>query len=641
MTFQPELPFGVPEATLAPAAAQRQPASTGFGHRLVTGPYSGLATRLFDEASMLQVDDPFRRVEALLPSHLLGVDLRRRLLAYLEASAARSAFANVRFTTLPDSARQLLEGESAGRPAPPSLLFAAVASALETLAPASPYFESRHRVGFVAALTATLRDLRDAGVRGEAIAAWAERAGPDRREHLRALAGIALDVGKRLAPFADDVALFTAAIRAARRSRSGQPLLVYGFYDLTGLQRDLLAALAESRPLRVFLPRFGEDLGDYAGEAEAFFRDLLGVEPEAAPPEIGGTKSEFVSRFQGRKGGSALENDGSVRLVSAADDAHEAREVAREILIGITEGNSLASSAVLVRSAGEDSRRILAELTRAGVPAFALGADDALATPVGRTIRLWSLLEEDGYRREDVLELLELLEDARGGTDAAVFRLLAAETGVVRGVEDWNSAVSRLASARLEEADEEERASGLAARRPEGLRAAGRLGELWPAVLSSSRFSNDDRSRGWADWASDLRDRLARLYGSASAIPDEIGAALEAMDSLEATGGRVKLKVAVQTLISEVRESAAARGRLGRDGVAVLPVMAARGLQFQHAVVAGLAERKFPALPRPDPLLFDDERAALAAETGRPLAPKAARRPEEERFLLGAAFDTA
>jgi ATP-dependent helicase/DNAse subunit B len=69
--------------------------------------------------------------------------------------------------------------------------------------------------------------------------------------------------------------------------------------------------------------------------------------------------------------------------------------------------------------------------------------------------------------------------------------------------------------------------------------------------------------------------------------------------------------------------------------------MAARGLQFQHAVVAGLAERKFPALPRPDPLLFDDERAALAAETGRPLAPTAARRPEEERFLLGAAFDTA
>ncbi|HEY7862976.1 MAG TPA: hypothetical protein VIE39_04915, partial [Thermoanaerobaculia bacterium] len=118
MTSQPELPFG--EARLALTAAPPRPRETvaGAAHTLTAGPYSAIARRLFDEILELQAGDPLRRVEVLLPSHLLGVDLRRRLLAHLEASGSRAASANVRFTTLSDVARLLLEGRSAGRPAP-------------------------------------------------------------------------------------------------------------------------------------------------------------------------------------------------------------------------------------------------------------------------------------------------------------------------------------------------------------------------------------------------------------------------------------------------------------------------------------------------------------------------------------------
>ena len=61
-------------------------------------------------------------------------------------------------------------------------------------------------------------------------------------------------------------------------------------------------------------------------------------------------------------------------------------------------------------------------------------------------------------------------------------------------------------------------------------------------------------------------------------------------------------------------------GRLGRDGVAILSAMSARGLSFDHVLVPGLVERKFPALAQPDPLLSDEERNDVARTTARPLA---------------------
>jgi hypothetical protein len=69
--------------------------------------------------------------------------------------------------------------------------------------------------------------------------------------------------------------------------------------------------------------------------------------------------------------------------------------------------------------------------------------------------------------------------------------------------------------------------------------------------------------------------------------------------------------------------------------------MSARGLSFDHVLVPGLVERKFPALARPDPLLSDEERSELARATSRPLAEKVFPRPDEERLLFEAGADAA
>ncbi len=75
--------------------------------------------------------------------------------------------------------------------------------------------------------------------------------------------------------------------------------------------------------------------------------------------------------------------------------------------------------------------------------------------------------------------------------------------------------------------------------------------------------------------------------------------------------------------------------------MAVLSAMSARGLSFDHVLVPGLVERKFPALARPDPLLSDEERNDVARTTSRPLADKVFPRPDEERLLFAVCADAA
>ena len=68
-----------PDLPLFAALDPPQTAEVATGHRLRIGPFSALAEDLFDSVERLQADDPFRRVEIVVSSNFLAVDLRRRL----------------------------------------------------------------------------------------------------------------------------------------------------------------------------------------------------------------------------------------------------------------------------------------------------------------------------------------------------------------------------------------------------------------------------------------------------------------------------------------------------------------------------------------------------------------------------------
>lgn len=617
-------------------------------HRFLAGPFSALEGALFETIEALQREDPLAPVEVVVPSNLLGLDLRRRYTGWLAARARAKGHANLRFPTFLDLARETA-GDVPGRPVPPSLLFAAVASAISRVREAARFGEVRHRVGFARAVEATLRDLRDAGISPEAFRAWVHAHSPaERRGTLEALGALHADVAGRLEGFADDVATFQAAAVRAGAKPSRGPLLVYGFYDFTGLQRDLVAALAGCRPLAVFLPRYGGDLGDFGLGTETLLAKILGCEAEPAAPAkpaesgkfkpAGSSRSTFLERLPAREAGSELPDDGTLAVVSAADDASEAREVAREVLIGREAGLPLASTAVLVRQEAEIAR-FQAALGRAGIPYFRRPADSWADTPAGRALALWLRLEEEGFRRDDALDVLELSAVSTPDPYAPHFRGLARQYGVVRGLDAWNAAMARLAAADPSEVADEDSRSRLASRLPGGPEAARRLAQRFEALR--------DSASGWpagplafADWAQEAGRRIERLFAPDD-VPEPAAAALGALASLSEGGGEVSREVAFEVFLSGLASRAAEPGRLGRDGVAILTVMEARGLAFDHVLVPGLVEKSFPARARPDPLLFDDERESLAKVSGRPLAPRTLHRPAEERLLFAIAADSS
>ena len=615
-------------------------------HRLVIGPFSALEGALFGAIETLQAGDPLTRVDIVVPTNLLGLDLRRRYTHWRAARTEGRGHANLRFPTFFDLARSIA-GDVPGLPAPSSLLFAAVTSAIARVPEAGRFGPVRHRVGFARAVEATIQDLRDAGVLPEGFHAWASAASAgqeERRRLLEALGALHAEVTRQLEGYADDAATFRAAA-AALKAGSGlseAPLLVHGFYDFTGLQRDLLAALAASRPLLVLLPHSGGDLGDFARGTEKLLSGVLGTQAEMAAP--GPLRSEgsaflvFLQRLAAREGGSELPDDETLAIVSAADDASEAREAAREILIGREQGLPLAQTAILVRQEA-DAARFEAALGRAGIPNFRRPADTWSDTPAGRALVLWLRLEEEGFRRDDVLDVLELSTVESPDPHAPHFRGLARQCGVLRGLDAWDAAVARLAASGSEpEADEDSR-SRFASRMPGGAEAARRLADRWTALR--------DSASGWpagpltfADWALEARRRLERLFAPGEP-PEAAAAACEALAALSEGSGEVSREVAFEVFLSGLASRAVEPGRLGRDGVAILTVMEARGLAFDHVIVPGLVEKSFPARSRPDPLLFDDERDSLASRTGRPLAPRTLQRPAEERLLFAIATDAA
>ena len=107
-------------------------------------------------------------------------------------------------------------------------------------------------------------------------------------------------------------------------------------------------------------------------------------------------------------------------------------------------------------------------------------------------------------------------------------------------------------------------------------------------------------------------------------------------------GALVAASEVLPLLVQALEETPVRQGRFERDGLALLAPVSARGLAFDVVLVPGLVEQSFPRVGRPDPLLFDAERAELSRLTKRPLPPRTGRRhAREERFLFHLARSSA
>lgn len=290
-----------------------------------------------------------------------------------------------------------------------------------------PWRDADHGHGASRLLAATLADLLEGGFDADALAEVpALRRDPWRRDlpFLLARAQAALEEGnlwdRRRAE----------RLVASTAPRADGPLLLFGFHDLSPVQRVIVARHAAVREVTLLVP------GVSAGEAlpgEGAAAPLLswardaGVGLELGPPRPAPPFTLRADRFAA----PALTDPGSARVELAAypTEPAEVRGIAGRILDEVAAGRDLDDFLVTTPPGGGPDpalfRRIFA---KAGIPLRDAVGVPAAGTPAGRRARLL-LRGFTGFRDERAAEALEFtapIVEAAGDVEDAAERFVRA-----------------------------------------------------------------------------------------------------------------------------------------------------------------------------------------------------------------------
>ena len=536
---------------------------------------------------------------------------------------------------------------------------------------------AREQPGALAALHASLRDLREAnlppeaagllGQQDEVLPIYARYC-----EWLEKLAGNGLG---------DSAALAAQAARCAGRSRlvgEAAALLHHGAYDLTGVHRALIERIAGIIPVTLFVP------GCAPGPAFEHARELL--RRTVSPSEfeaarcLDGPEEPAAGVFAGRLGSLYEETaaPGPVEaslaeVMSSAGAEAELESVARRILSLRTSGIALEDMAIIARSLEPYAPHIERILLREhGLPLSTSAEHPLRRDPAARAFRDLLLALARDFEARDLMDFLRspaarieplLPPKARCRPDR--WDRLRRRARIIQGLDAWTRDLVEWAADRVR-AEHEGRGGGQEAggidteeigAREKAARADLAEAETLSAVVAA--LANDRARWGlcatWREHAAFLaalaRERLRddeRSGGGAEKPGPEalhgLIAGLAGRDLIERATGGVRRDVGIEEACRAILEAiedetipaAASKG----PGVAVLDMMQARGLSFRVVFWIGLNSSQLPRRPHQDPFLPDSARRLLREKTGAavPVKDEAIR---EERLLaaltLGAA----
>jgi hypothetical protein len=640
-----------------------------MAHRIFTGPFSALESTFIKDVRSMQSEDPLCCVNVLVGSNVLASYLKHRI-----TSTARGA-ANLRFHTFLDLALRLGNSvqSSETKPRLPRLGAPLILESILAAGPPAVFQRVSACAGFRAAVLSTFRDLRDAGVDPEMLerSLLSTRAiAPDRRLHLEGVTRLYRGFREKARRFREVDDDFHDALGNAQRAAAmlgSDRLLVYGIYDVTGQQADLLSGLKDHLELHYYIPFLDENVSAFAFRFLSSRAHELGVEPEGVEEQPDNTD---LSRLLGEDCGfrataspgvgsdTKAAGDGSVCMVSAPGDSRVALEIVRELIRALADGTiqRFRDAAVVLRHPEDDLPAIVEAFRLRGIPYYVHGGMPFEERPLSRAILAVAKLEPENFARGAILGAMELIAASLSGEEAGLWevsewRALTNDPRFLAGRDSWDRAMSGLvaelkrdleaaaaSSFEQEESDGPRLPPSVLRKQLEsarGLRAAWgkvrRAASAWPAAST------------WPDWARFLEERLAPLF---AASPDWRAFA-QILDQISGLG-EVNLRAGTDPLVPRgrlwgaiaegIRTIASPEGRFLRGGVNLLSISAARGLRFPLVLVPDLEEARFPARLRQDPLILDEERARIGSGDRVPLRRL---RMDEERLLFDMAARSA
>jgi RecB family exonuclease len=430
------------------------------------------------------------------------------------------------------------------------------------------------------------------------------------------------------------------ALRAAPGAWGGRPVFLYGFDDLTPIQRDAVETLVRHAGVDVLvaLP-YEPGRVAFAGRA-ATVEELRPLAEVVALPE----RSEYyaasarpalhhLERSLFEPGPVRRPPNGAVRLLEAGGERAEAELVGAAVLELMRQGIEPPDIAVLLRGDAGTTALFAQVLAGYGIPVSHDRRVALARTRLGAGVLAGARAALAGGTADDLLTWLRT-----PGRLADPARADALEVSVRRG---------ELRSARAARSAWESRLGGpplaaldlLAEAAAEGAEPLLRALEaeadaIWTAPHRRRADVIAAEDLADARVAADLRAATAELRGLAAVDAELVGNAHDILDALGAV---------------EVREpSSIAGAALGTRAAGVLLAYPhdIRARRFRAVFVCGLQDGEFPRRPVPEPFLSDDDRRGLMAAAGlrlplhedvldreRSLFYAAVSRPEDVLFL--------
>ncbi len=606
-------------------------------HRLFLGPFQpDLETEFLALVRKKKEKDPLAPLAVLVGSNLLGVYLRR----FLVLNGLDHI--NVRFVTFLDLARALA-AESMSReglrPLPRFGDVVLLSSLAEKIDPAGYFGPIAARRGFQRAMGATFRDLWEGGI--ERIPGAGDRKISELAELYQAYRSLA---GQGFYP---DAELFSWAAREASRipeTFGCEELFIYGFYDFTHGQRELLHALSAHLSLTAFMPWRETPAFDYASPVRDWYRKSgFRIQPKQSPPKKGRgplailQEDLFRSPAKANRAGGA--DDRIVSIVDAPGEAREVREIAREILrLAGEEEIPFHEMAVLLRNSEDYAPRFHETFEMLGIPVYLAGGMPLSRSQAGKSVLLLLDLVGSNFPRNQVMEFLtfaplEWRRFFRGEPSPSQWDLISREAGILSGRADWEEKLGAWEAARKDDSEGGEEGLKSSAAEAENFRNF-----LKPFFTDLENFPRRSAWRGMVDAAV----ALLEAYFREGEDRDAVCAAMRELDALDVLGKEVPVRQFQEILSEALEEKSLAPGRFQQGGVFVSDLMPARGLSFRAVFIPGVVEKAFPAPVRQDPLLLDSERKKIDENLGeRGGIPLKGSRVREETLLFSLAVNSA
>lgn len=605
-------------------------------HPLFIGPFQPeLEEEFLNFIQRKKAADPLAPVVVLVGSNLLGLYLRRLLVL------RGFDHLNIRFLTFIDLAKALAEEplhRERLRPLPHYGELVCLAFVTERVEVGSYFQPIAGRRGFQGGLAATFQDLRDGGIEELPV-----QDGEKLIELNHLYQSYRLAIGKDF--YAESDLLFRAGkeMKFFPEVFGCEDLIIYGFYDFTENQRQMIKACAEKLDVVAFMS-WRESAGfGYASSTLQWYREL-GFDVRAADrPVAEETNSlRLLQReiFREKWRGSKAPEDGTVRFIAAPSEAQEVREIAREILrLATEEGFHFHEMAILLRNADLYGNLILETFQNLRIPVYLQGGIPLSRTQEGKSALLLFDLIGSSLKRPQVMEFLTFAPVAwprffKEEPSPSRWDLISRQAGIVEGRNQWEEKLSSLIS-RWKGAEQEEDREGTSL--------------FWQTAEDFGRFLQGffaalDRFPIKGTWKeiSEGFIGLLKTYFADGEIREALCQALKELEPLDALTQGGDLGKFKEIFSETLKDKKLKQGSFQSGGVCVADLMPARGLSFRVVFIPGLVERAFPAPARQDPLLLDHERIKINdALGGKKIIPLKRARFPEEKLLFSLAVGSA